>query len=108
MNVHKLRQRVLVCLNDADILEPDIGNEQADARRDRLFEAFRHSLCDILSCACQRKNHEDDAGDQYDDQPCLIALYAVPARDDLRQDKADEEEGIQPHAAGLCERHFGV
>ncbi len=39
--------------------------------------------------------------------PAWIALlYAVPARDDLRQDKADEEEGVKPHAAGLRERHL--
>ena len=107
MDVDELHERVLIRLDDADILEADESDKEADARRNRLFKAIRKRFRHLCAQTGQREDHEDDAGNQNDDEARMVALDDI-AGDDLRQNERHEEERIEAHAAGLRKRHLRV
>ena len=108
VDINELNERVLVSLDDADILEAEESDEQTDTGRDCFLEAVRKSLCNLDTETRDREQQEDNTGNQNDDEACMVALDDVAAGDDFRQNEGYEEEGVQTHAASLCKRHLRI
>ena len=96
VDIDELNERVLVSLDDADILEAEESDEQTDTGRDCFLEAVRKSLCNLDAETRDREQQEDNTGNQNDDEACMVALDDVAAGDDFRQNEGYEEEGVQP------------
>ena len=108
VDIDELNERVLVSLDDADILEAEESDEQTDTGRDCFLEAVRKSLCDLDAETRDREQQEDKTGNQNDDEACMVTLDDIAAGDDFRQNEGYEEEGVQSHSASLCKRHFRI
>lgn len=80
MDINELNERVLVSLDDADILEAEESDEQTDTGRDCFLEAVRKSLCNLDTETRDREQQEDNTGNQNDDEACMVALDDVSRR----------------------------
>ena len=90
----------VVLYHDARVLEPDEGDEHADADDDGILEVHGHGINEQLADVRNRQQQEHDAGEEHRTE----GHGPVQA-----EDAADVvgEEGVQPHAGGHGHREIG-
>ena len=82
--------------DDPSILQPDEGDEEADACRDSEAEVLRDTAYDLLADV---EGGEQDEDDPFDEDGCETSLPAVAHA----HNEGEGEEGIDTHAGSLGE-----
>ena len=110
LDVEQSEEGSIVIDDEADVLEADKGDEQADTDRDRYLEVLGDSLHDRFAKSDSRDEYEQQTGNEYDGESLCIGV-AVGYHDGVGKERVESHAGCeregkvceQSHEQSACE-----